>query len=254
MKSFFCVIALLFFSSICIWAQNPMYKIVKGKVVSSAMDLEGIYIVNLKTEVSTATENGGYFEIQAKIGDTLMFSAVQIKGKKVVLKENDFGDELFFVRLEAMINQLEEVKIIQYKNINAVALGILQKPAKVYTPAERKLRTAGELHWYSPLLIPLGGMSVDGLLNSVSGRTTMLKKELIVERKEIFLKKLEDMFETNFFINKLKIPSQYVKGFKYYVVEDEKFVNAVNSKNKTMATFVLGDLAVEYLKLQVGEK
>ena len=82
-----------------------MYKIVKGKVVSSAMDLEGIYIVNLKTEVSTATENGGYFEIQAKIGDTLMFSAVQIKGKKVVLKENDFGDELFFVRLEAMINQ-----------------------------------------------------------------------------------------------------------------------------------------------------
>ena len=231
-----------------------MYKIVKGKVVSSAMDLEGIYIVNLKTEVSTATENGGYFEIQAKIGDTLMFSAVQIKGKKVVLKENDFGDELFFVRLEAMINQLEEVKIIQYKNINAVALGILQKPAKVYTPAERKLRTAGELHWYSPLLIPLGGMSVDGLLNSVSGRTTMLKKELIVERKEILLKKLEDMFETNFFINKLKIPSQYVKGFKYYIVEDEKFVNAVNSKNKTMATFVLGDLAVEYLKLQVGEK
>lgn len=254
MKSFFCVVAVLFFSSISIWAQNPMAKIVKGKVVSSAMDLEGIYIVNLKTEVSTATENGGYFEIQAKIGDTLMFSAVQIKGKKVVLKENDFGDELFFVRLEGVINQLEEVKIIKYNNINAVALGILQKPAKVYTPAERKLRTAEELHWYSPLLIPLGGMSVDGFLNSVSGRTAMLKKEVAVERKEIVLKKLEDLFETNFFINKLKIPSEYVKGFKYYVVEDEKFVNAVNSKNKTMATFVLGDLAVEYLKLNGIEK
>jgi hypothetical protein len=254
MKSFFCVVAVLFFSSISIWAQNPMAKIVKGKVVSSAMDLEGIYIVNLKAEVSTVTENGGYFEIQAKIGDTLMFSAVQIKGKKVVLKDNDFKDELFFVRLEGIINQLEEVKIIKYNNINAVALGILQKPAKVYTPAERKLRTAEELHWYSPLLIPLGGMSVDGFINSVSGRTAMLKKEVAVERKEIVLKKLEDLFETNFFINKLKIPSQYVKGFKYYVVEDEKFVNAVNSKNKTMATFVLGDLAVEYLKLQVGEK
>jgi hypothetical protein len=82
----------------------------------------------------------------------------------------------------------------------------------------------------------------------------MLKKELIIERKEIVLKKLEDLFETNFFINKLKIPSEYVKGFKYYVVEDEKFVNAVNNKNKTMATFILGDLAVEYLKFQVVEK
>jgi hypothetical protein len=254
MKSSFLAFILIIVFSNCIWAQISVANNLKGKVVSSAMDLEGIYIINLKTEVFAATENGGYFEIQAKSGDTLMFSAVQIKGKKVVLKENDFNDGLFFVRLESMINQLEEVKIIQYKNINAVALGILQKPAKVYTPAERKLRTAGELHWYSPLLIPLGGMSVDGLLNSVSGRTAMLKKELIIERKEIVLKKLEDLFETNFFINKLKIPSEYVKGFKYYVVEDEKFVNAVNNKNKTMATFILGDLAVEYLKFQVVEK
>jgi len=254
MKSSFLAFFLTIVFSNCIWAQISVANNLKGKVVSSAMDLEGIYVVNLKTEVSVETEKGGYFEIQAKSGDTLMFSAIQIKGKKVVLKENDFNDGLFFVRLESMINQLDEVKIIQYKNINAVALGILQKPAKVYTPAERKLRTAGELHWYSPLLIPLGGMSVDGLLNSVSGRTAMLKKELIIERKEIVLKKLEDLFETNFFINKLKIPAEYVKGFKYYVVEDDKFVNAVNSKNKTMATFILGDLAVEYLKFQVGEK
>lgn len=245
MKSFFCVVAVLFFSSISIWAQNPMSKIIKGKVVSSAMDLEGIYIVNLKTEVSTATENGGYFEIQAKIGDTLLFSAVQIKGKKVVLKENDFGDELFFVRLEGVINQLEEVKIIKYNNINAVALGILQKSAKVYTPAERRFYTATTGGGILPL---------DPILNWMSGRTSMLKKELVVERKEFMLKRIEDLFENDFFINKLKIPAEYVKGFHYYIVEDEKFVAALKAKNKTMATFVLGDLATEYLKILKSDK
>lgn len=254
MKPFFCTVAVLFFSSISVWAQTSVTKTIKGKVVSAAVDLEGIYIVNLNTEVATASANGGYFEIQAKSGDTLMFSAIQIKGKKVVLEQNDFKDALFFVRLEGVINSIEEVKIIKYNNINAVSLGILQKPAVVYTPAERKLRSAGDFHWYSPLLIPLGGMSVDGLLNSINGRKAMLQKELVVERKEIMLEKIDNLFETNFFINKLKIPSEYVKGFKYYVVDNQELVNAVNSKNKTMVTFVLGDLAVDYLKLNGIEK
>ena len=37
-------------------------------------------------------------------------------------------------------------------------------------------------------------MSVDGLINSVSGRTTMLKKELVVERKNKLQDKTIDYF------------------------------------------------------------
>jgi len=57
--------------------------------------LEGIYIVNLKTEKATLTERGGYFSITASVGDTLMFSAVQFKALKVALTEPDFTKELF---------------------------------------------------------------------------------------------------------------------------------------------------------------
>lgn len=254
MKPIFCALLFLIIFSNFGWAQISNSKILKGKVVSNAIDLEGIYIINLKTEASTATEKGGYFNIQAKVGDTLMFSAMQFKGKKVALKEDDFSNNLFFVKLETMINQIEEVKIIRYNHINAVSLGIIPANQKHYTPAERKLKTAEELHWYSPLLIPLGGMSVDGMINSISGRTAMLKKEVEVERKEFVLQKLETQFERDFFVDKLKIPSEYVKGFWYYVAEDKKFVNALNNKNKTMATFVLGELATKYLDTLKTEK
>jgi hypothetical protein len=245
MKSFFCTTVLFFFFSNCIWAQAPISKNMKGKVVSNAVDLEGIYIINLKTEASTASGNGGYFEIRAMIGDTLMFSAVQIKGKKVVVKESDFQETLFFVKLEGMINQLEEVKIIKYNNINAVALGIIPKGQKTYTPAERKLYTA---------TTGSGILPIDPIINWLSGRTAMLKNEIEVEKKEFLLRKIEDLFETSFFTDKLKIPTENVKAFYYYIVEDSKFVEAMNNKNKTMATFVLGDLAVEYLKLNGIEK
>lgn len=254
MKPIFCASLFLIIFSNSGWAQVTNSKNLKGKVVSNALDLVGIYIINLKTDISTATEKGGYFDIQAKAGDTLMFSALQFKGKKVVLKENDFDGDLFFVKLETIINQIEEVKIIRYNHINAVSLGIIPAGQKHYTPAERKLRTAGEFHWYSPLLIPLGGMPVDGLINLISGRTAMLKKEVELEKKEFVLQKLETMFDPDFYVDELKIPADYVKGFWYYAAEDQKFINALKDKNKTMATFVLGELATQYLETIKVEK
>jgi hypothetical protein len=44
------------------------------------------------------------------------------------------------------MNQLDEVVIRRYNNINAVSLGIIPNQ-KSYTPAERKLRTAGDFKY-----------------------------------------------------------------------------------------------------------
>ena len=53
----------------------------------------------------------------------------------------------------------------------------------------------------------------------------------------------------SYFIEKLKIPSDYVNGFKYFIVDDKALVDAVNARNKTLTTFVMGNLAEKYLKL-----
>ena len=152
--------------------------------------------------------------------------------------------------MKSLISELDEITLTEYKNINAVALGIIPANQKTYTPAERKLAAAGDFHWYSPLLIPLGGMSVDGLINSISGRTSMLKKELVVERKEQLQAKTSDYFERKYFVETLNIPEDYVDGFLFYIVDNERYARAMKDKNKTMAAFILSGLAVEYLKLK----
>ncbi len=212
-------------------------KKIYGKVTSSYNDLEGIYLINLKSQNSTLTEHGGYFSINASVGDTLLFSSVQFKGLKVALKESDFTSNLFFVKMEPIVRFLEEVKINEFKNINAVSLGIISPFTKHYTPAQRKLYTA-----------TTGGgiVPVDPILNWLSGRTAMLKKEVEVEKKETLLDKVDGWFETKYFTQTLRIPEEYVKGFEYYIVEDAKFAEAVKSKNKTMATFIMNELAVRY--------
>lgn len=227
-------------------------KRLNGKITADYNDLEGIYIVNLTTERATLTERGGYFSITASVGDTLMFSAVQFKGLKVALKESDFAKELLFVKLETLVRSLDEVRINEYKNINAVSLGIISPNTKHYTPAERKLYTAtgGGKNQYG-LNTKISG---DAILNAISGRTAMLKKEVEVEKKETLMEKISDYYDEKYFTETLKIPQDYVKGFLFYIVEDQKFVEAVNSKNKTMATFIMNELAVKYKELLLEKK
>lgn len=244
------LIGFLFVVTISSGQSLAISKRLNGKVTADYNDLEGIYIVNLKTERATLTERGGYFSITASVGDTLMFSAVQFKGLKVALKENDFEKELFFVKMKPLIRFLDEVRINEYKNINAVSLGIISPNTKHFTPAERKLNTASNAYPSLGIGTKIGvSAGLDPLLNWMSGRTTMLKKELEVEKKETLMDKIERWYEEKYFTETLKIPQEYVKGFLFYIVEDSKFVEAMNAKNKTMATFVMNELATKYLEL-----
>jgi hypothetical protein len=210
----------------------------KGQVNGYVTNLEGIYVINLKTEQAVFTNESGNFAIKAGVGDTLVFSGLQFKRKEVVLCAEDFEKKPFDVHLIAMVNELNEVVIRNYSGINATSLGIIPFDQKKYTPAERKYATAS-----SARLNP-GGF--DPVLNLISGRSAMLKKEMAVEKKEFYIVMLEKMFNKEHFINTLRLPLDYIKGFEYYVVDNQKFTKVLEMKNKTTIEFLLGELAEKY--------
>ncbi|MCF6131024.1 hypothetical protein [Flavobacterium wongokense] len=247
MKLFKGIFLILFFGQTLVQAQE--LTLLKGKITSQVKELNEVYITNLRSDSNTTTDRSGNFSMFVKVGDTLQFSGLQVVTKKARIDQNDVAKQLYVINLEGKVIPLDEVEVKTYPNINAVSLGILEKPAKHYTPAERKLRAAEEFHWYSPLLIPIGGMSFDGLLNSINGRRTMLQKELKIERKELLLEKIESLFKEEYFLDNLKIPKEYLRGFWYYAVEDPKLIEALNAKNKIMARFIFSDLAVKYLEI-----
>ena len=59
------LIGFLFVVTISSGQSLAISKRLNGKVTADYNDLEGIYIVNLKTERATLTERGGYFSITA---------------------------------------------------------------------------------------------------------------------------------------------------------------------------------------------
>ena len=225
-------------------------ELLKGRVASNAGDIEGIYVVNAQTEVMAITDAFGGFSIAAKTGDTLVFSSIQFKEYRIIVSQENFSDLDFSVKLSPVIHQLQEVIIKRYDNINSVSLGIIPGDQKSYTAAERKLQAATGLNATANAGTMAGGsVSADPLLNFISGRTAMLKKEVAVEKKEAFMKLLENMFKPEHFVDRLKIPLEYVKGFEYYAVDNDKFTAILNAKNRTTVEFLLGELAVKYKEI-----
>jgi hypothetical protein len=233
-------------------AQLAAEKWIKGRVTSNAIPLEGINVTNASAKITAVSDQDGFFSITIKEGDILIFSAINYEPLRKFINNQEFKLGNVAVDLTPKSIELKEVIINDNPGITAENLGIIPRNQIKLSPAERKLQTAGD---FKPihLLGLLGGLlAVDPILNAINGRTKMLKKAVSVERNEFLLAKLEVLFEDKYYIETLKIPEEYIKGFQYYCIEDPDFVRSLNEKNKTMCMFLIVGLASDYNKNRVS--
>jgi hypothetical protein len=238
--------ALLLIALLSLTATSQERGPVNGKILSAYDDLEGIYIINKTADITVTSTKGGYFTINAAVNDTLIFSAIQFVSKQVQVTKQHTTGETLFVKLEFIVRDLDEVTINRYKNLTSESLGLIPKGQKRYTPAERKLATAGDM--------ALNPMGLDPLINWMSGRTAMLKKEVQVEKRERLMDKVNYLYTEEDIVTEFKIPTAYVKGFVYYIVEDADLARAIREKNDARVRFIMNGLALKYLDLIADEK
>lgn len=208
-------------------------KLLHGKIVVTSGTVDGVNIINLVNEKSTISDSNGEFFILAKADDLLIFTSVNLEYHRKIVEVEDLKKDIITVNMIAKVTELKEVIVNKHPEISAVSLGISAKGIKKYTPAERRLYTATST-------------PVDALINMISGRTAMLKKDIEVEKKYSLLAKIDALFEDEYYINTLKIPADYIKGFQFYCVEDEKLATTLRTKNKTMTMFLLVPLAKKF--------
>jgi hypothetical protein len=215
-------------------AQGIVNKLVKGIITAEAVPLQGINIVNSSSKINTVSDQYGVFFITVKEGDVLSFSAADYEPLRKIINRQDFKLGTVAVNMTAVTIELKEVIIDKHPEITAENLGIIPRDQVKLTTAERKVYTATN--------------GTDAILNYFSGRTKILKKEVDTEKKEILMAKLEYLFEDKYYIETLKIPEEYIKGFQYYCVEDQDFARSLRDKNKTMSMFLIVGLASSFNK------
>lgn len=228
------------FVQIC-FGQNGNGKVISGQIFEQSTPIGGVNIINNDTQIATVSDNDGRFSISVKEGDVLVFSAVNLDPVKRRITIADLSLSLLSIKMTAKEIELKEVVVNDNYGITAENLGIVPHGQKTYTPAERKVYTATST-------------SVDKILNGISGRTAMLKKEINVEKKEMLFRKIEYLFDENYYTERLKIPVNDIRGFQLFCVDDTEFAVSLNTKNKTMSMFLITDLARKYLIILENEK
>jgi len=173
-------------------------KLLAGRIIADSTSVEKVNIINTRNEKAVMTDKEGNFKIGVWIGDVIVISAVNLETRRKAITAEDVKQDVLLIRMNAKMEQIKEVDVNAHAEINAEDLGIIPYGQREYTPAERKLYTAK-----SGILDPL--------LNKMSGRTAMLKKEVVVERNEKLLLKFDGLYEENYYTDVLKIPKTISK-------------------------------------------
>jgi hypothetical protein len=191
--------------------RSALFGIIKDTIAK----IENAHIINLNTKQGTITASNGRFKIFAKVGDTLEISSIQYQEKKYLIRRSSFSFEDLVLYLKPKIYELEEVKLKKHEltaslgvdinavpkpNIpimNAVTLGLPNAGSKLMKKVDREIYAA---------TTSASGISLDLILNVLSGRLKMLKlKKVIVEEDEdvlLMFKKFQYVFKQNFNVKK----------------------------------------------------
>lgn len=92
----------------------------RGQVVNDSTKVETGVVFNINSKTGTVINEKGFFTILSKVNDTLVFSSLAFKSKKIKLTQKDFSSSFLRVKLNVLTKQLMEIVVYAKKNIRPI--------------------------------------------------------------------------------------------------------------------------------------
>jgi hypothetical protein len=202
------------------FGQIEARKNLDGQVRNDLVPVENVIVFNANSNVGTVVNQYGTFAIMAKVSDTLVFSSLAFKSKKIVLSEKDFIASKLIVKLDVFTNELAEVLIRAKKELNPIE-GNSQKYVDLKYFDDEKSSPKNRT------MPPIGGIEngmdfvriykdVLGVLRKKNPQKTDFYKE--TSFSEVVMNKVN----YSFFSNTLHLKDDEIKLFLIYCENDSK--------------------------------
>ncbi len=247
---FFCFVL----GCVVVEAQSLPQKKLEGRVQSIDGDVAATHVLNTTTKKATITDIDGFFSIPVSLNDTLLFSAVQYKKKEVLVTLAILDSKSIFITLEEAVNELDEVIVRPYSLsgdlgldakslqiepvVTASTLGLPNAYVRLPTKTERELFAATA----NPI------MSLDPLINAITGRTKMLKTQLKQEKQYARTGRVREFYADSLFVKDLKIPLIKIDDFMYFCEVDSHFQDLVDTHDQLKIWEYMRKKSVVYRK------
>lgn len=110
MKTKAIIVVFYLFCQFC-FGQTLTRKSLHGMVVNDSVNIQSGYVLNINSNSRTFIKAQGFFDILAKKNDTLLFSSMGLKAKKIILSDKDFAVSVLVIKMNTLINPLKEVVV-----------------------------------------------------------------------------------------------------------------------------------------------
>lgn len=202
------------------FCQTETRKMLSGQVRNDLVPVENVIVFNVNSNIGTVVNPYGSFTIMAKVNDTLVFSSLAFKSKKIVLSEREFLDQKLIVKLDVFTNELAEVLIRAKKELNPI-----EENSQKYV--DMQFFDDAKSSPKNRTMPPIGGVEngvnfvriykdVVGVLRKKDPKKTDFYKE--TSFSEFALSKLD----YSFFSNTLQLKDDEIKLFLIYCENDSK--------------------------------
>lgn len=236
-----------------------------GTIKDNSGTIKDVHVYNMSTKKGSVTNEQGYYEIYAAVGDILKVSSIQHQTILRVIQESDTKHKTIDFILLELINYLDEI-VIKKQTLTGF-IGIDSKKVPI--------DTIGEI--VSKLNNDIKSLSMDAIMNMGYGKdevhlrkptnrtnpTTLFKgvgggigfatgekkKEKInkIVSRTFNSKKIVDTFGRSFFIN-LKIPETHIYSFIDYCKSFD-IEKLFNDNQMLQLLKIFEEKSVSYLQL-----
>ncbi|WP_340202964.1 carboxypeptidase-like regulatory domain-containing protein [Ascidiimonas sp. W6] len=212
MKKIYCLLLILS-TTFSMFSQDNDRVLLRGTVLYRSNNVPNENVVNITTEKATVTNENGEFQIYVKEGDELVFSAVNYRIESVIIDQNILKNKRLVVEVIEKVTELDEVTV---SPDSEEAFLKLQEEKFKKVDYEQDASTQ-----VTNVALPQSVTGLQNGLNFVNIFKAIFKsnkeKDVPAERQIKMSEVLRQVYEDDFFVTDLKIPSDKIEDFLYYL-------------------------------------
>lgn len=219
--------------------------IIRGDILNEDADIVGLSVINTTLKKVTITDAQGSFLIMASLGDTLRIQGIPFESQDIEVTQTILDQTKLKITLVRQINDLDTIQLS-----NSILSGNIIKdgsdtdidPVKInYNPDAVNPISSEERRLHSATTRPTDqvgqdflrfDVSLDNILNTLSGRKKRLKKNIKTAASSRELQKIRDYYPDSLYAKHLRIPVERIDDFLLWILDPKEKQKDIQSLNK----------------------
>ncbi|SIR38519.1 hypothetical protein [Maribacter ulvicola] len=230
---------LVLFTAVSGFSQDDTRRPLNGSVIYMNVGVPNENVINSTAEHATITNNQGLFRINVKVGDQLVFTAVNYNIKVVTITEEILANNRLVVEVNEKVTELDEVVITPEQQER-----FLEMKNEEFKEHEYEIDRTTEVENIAMSEVSRGmenGLDFVNIFRAIfksQDKTTEEAPKLKVSEV------LRQVYDDSFFVMDLNIPQDKINEFLYYCDARMPAQSLLRKENE----FQLIDALVNYSK------